>query len=105
MSKERIRFSTAVPVRRDRWPLRRGRPRAARAMLIEQHDWADLVLRRLSAGEVAVGEIQPGSRRQETVVVFADGTSLLLRHQGGKDGRLGDGALFPARFQKLLLFN
>jgi hypothetical protein len=49
------------------------------------------VLRRLSADHVRLSGVAPGTREGGKVVVFADGTRLLVGFRGGGDGveRLG----------------
>lgn len=74
----RIRFSDAVPVRRDRRDLRRRFRRAARAAMSERRAVMTAVLRRLSADRVPVAGVIPGTRDAGMVAVFADGTRLLL---------------------------
>jgi hypothetical protein len=74
----RIRFSEAVPVRRDRRDLRRLLRRAARAAVTERKAEMTALLQRLSAEHVPLSRVVPGPRARDGVVVFADGTQLLL---------------------------
>jgi hypothetical protein len=74
----RTRFSEAVPVRRDRRDLRRLFRRAARAAVTERKAEMTVLLQRLSADHVPLSRVVPGPRARDGVVVFADGTQLLL---------------------------
>jgi cytochrome c oxidase assembly protein subunit 15 len=74
----RIRFSDAVPVRRDRRELRRRFRRAARAAMTERKAELTAVLRRLSADHVPLSGVVPGPRNGDEIVAFRDGTRLLL---------------------------
>ena len=93
----RIRFSEAVPVRRDRRELRRLFRRAARAAVTERKAEMTVLLRRLSADHVPLSRVVPGPRARDGVVVFADGTRLLLvtRHGGPCISWLGEGYRGP----------
>ncbi|MGH3251549.1 MAG: hypothetical protein ACRDOI_35810 [Trebonia sp.] len=83
-SERRIRFSEAVPVRRDRRDLRRLFRRAARAAEHERKAEMTALLQRLSADHVPLSEVVPGPRVGDGVVVFLDGTHLVLvTHRGG----------------------
>ncbi|MGH3282753.1 MAG: hypothetical protein ACRDNW_26990 [Trebonia sp.] len=82
----RIRFRDAVPVRRDRRDLRRRFRRTARAAMGERKAKITAVLRRLSADQVLLSGVVPGTRNTGKVAVFADGTRLLLRMPRGKSG-------------------
>jgi hypothetical protein len=80
----RIRFRDAVPLRRDRRDLRRIFWRAARAAVAERKAEMTALLDRLSANHVPLSAVIPGPEARGGVVVFADGTRLLLvtRHGG-----------------------
>ncbi|MGH3262244.1 MAG: hypothetical protein ACRDNS_09635 [Trebonia sp.] len=90
----RIEFADAVPLRRDRRDLRRRFRRATRAAMSEQNAAMAAVLRRLSAEHVRLSGViqaaQDRDRDRAKVVVFTDGTRLLLGIHGD-DGleRLG----------------
>jgi len=89
----RIRFREAVPVRHDRRDLRRQFRRAARAATAERKAEMTALLHRLSAGRVPLSEVIPGPRARDGVVVFLDGTQLLLltRYGSADMKRLRDG--------------
>ena len=74
----RIRFRQAVPVRRDRRDLRRGFRRAARATAAERKAEMTALLQRLSADHVPLSEVISGPGARNGVIVFLDGTRLLL---------------------------
>ena len=82
--RKRIRFKEVVPVRRDRRELRRQFRRAARAAVAERKAEMTALLDRLSANHVPLSAVMPGPEAKRGVVVFADGTHLLLvtRHGG-----------------------
>ena len=82
----RIRFREAVPVRRDRRDLRRLFRRAARAARSERKAAMTEVLERLSAARVPLAEVVPGPGTRDGVVVFLDGTYLLLVTRRGSSG-------------------
>lgn len=81
---KRIRFRDAVPVRSDRRELRRRFRRAARAAAAGRKAETAALLDRLSANHVPLSAVVPGPEAKRGVVVFADGTRLLLvtRHGG-----------------------
>src|SRR5689334_17608711 len=94
----RIRFREAVPLRRDRRDLRRQFRRAARAAVAERKAEMTALLDRLSATHVPLSAVMPGPEAGRGVVVFADGTHLLLvtRHGGSSirwlcEGQRGSG--------------
>jgi hypothetical protein len=76
--RKRIRFKEVVPVRRDRRELRRQFRRAARAAVAERKAETTALLDRLSAHHVPLSAVVPGPEAKRGVVVFADGTRLLL---------------------------
>jgi hypothetical protein len=81
--RRRIRFRDAVPVRRDRRDLRRISRRATRAALAERKAEMTALLDRLSAQHVPLARVVPGPRGADGIVVFADGTHLLLATRRG----------------------
>ncbi len=89
----RIRFTDAVPVRRDRRDLRRQFRRTARAMATERKAEMTALLQRLSADHVPLSEVIPRPRTRDGIVVFLDGTQLLLVTRRGSAGmkRLTEG--------------
>lgn len=94
-----ITFREAVPVRHDRRDLRRLFRRAARAAMAERKAEMTGLLRRLSADHVPLSEVVSGPRAGDGVIVFLDGTQLLLatRHGGVsltwlREGLRGSGA-------------
>ena len=89
----RIRFRDAVPLRRDRRELRRIFRRAARAAVAERKAEMTALLDRLSANHVPLSAVVPGPEASGGVVVFADGTRLLLvtRHGGSSIRWLSEG--------------
>lgn len=94
----RIRFRDAVPLRGDRRELRRQFRRAARAAAAERKAETTALLGRLSANHVPLSAVVPGPEGKRGVVVFADGTRLLLvtRHGGSgirwlSEGQRGSG--------------
>jgi hypothetical protein len=93
----RIRFSDAVPFRRDRRDLRRLFRRAARAAVTERKAEMTALLQRLSADHVLLSEVAPGPRARDSIVVFLDGTHLLLATRRGSTGmkRLSEGQRVP----------
>lgn len=86
----RTRFKEAVPLRGDRRDLRRQFRRAARAALTERKAEMTVLLQRLSSHRVPLEEVLPGPRARDAVVVFLDGTRLLLvaRHRSAGVQRL-----------------
>jgi hypothetical protein len=85
---KRIRFRDAVPLRRDRRDLRRIFRRAARAAVTERKAEMTALLDRLSANHVPLSAVVPGPEAKRGVVVFADGTHLLLvTRRGGSSIR------------------
>lgn len=87
--RRRIRFREAVPVRRDRRDLRHQFKRTARAALTERRAEMAALLQRLSADRVPLSEVIPGPRARDGVVVFLDGTQLLLvTRRGSADMKL-----------------
>jgi hypothetical protein len=97
--KRRISFREAVPVRRDRRDLRRLSRRATRAVMAERKAEMTDLLQRLSAGHVPLTAVTSGPRAREGVVVFMDGTRLLLLTRRGnadmtwlREGLRGSGA-------------
>lgn len=88
--RRRIRFRKAVPVRHDRRDLRRQFRRAARAAMSERKAEMAALLQRLSADHVPLSEVVPRPRSREGVIVFLDGTQLLLvtRYGSGDMKRL-----------------
>lgn len=90
---KRIRFRDAVPLRRDRRDLRRIFRRAARAAVAERKAEMTALLDRLSANHVPLSAVMPGPEAKRGVVVFADGTHLLLvtRHGGSSIRWLSEG--------------
>jgi len=93
----RVRFRDAVPVRRDRRDLRRRFRRTVRAVLGERKAEMTAVLRRLSADHVPLSGVIPVARGTGTVVVFVDGTRLLLgiRCDGGTERLAQAASRFP----------
>jgi hypothetical protein len=89
----RIRFRDAVPLRHDRRDLRRQFRRAARAAVAERKAEMTALLDRLSANHVPLSAVMPGPEAKRGVVVFADGTHLLLvtRHGGSSIRWLSEG--------------
>jgi hypothetical protein len=89
----RIRFRDAVPVRHDRRDLRRQFRRAARAAVAERKAEMTALLDRLSANHVPLSAVVPGPEAKRGVVVFADGTRLLLvtRHGSSSIRWLSEG--------------
>jgi hypothetical protein len=95
----RIRFRDAIPLWRDRRDLRRQFRRAARAAVAERKAEMTALLDRLSANQVPLSAAMPGPEANCGVVVFADGTRLLLvtRHGSSSirwlsEGQRGSGA-------------
>jgi len=84
--RKRIRFKEVVPVRRDRRELRRQFRRAARAAVAERKAETTALLGRLSADHVPLSAVVPGPQAKRGVVVFADGTRLLLVTRRGGSG-------------------
>lgn len=82
----RIRFKTAVPLRRDRRDLRRLFRRAAHAALAERKAEMTALLDRLSAARVPLSAVVPGPRARDGVIEFSDGTRLLLAVRRGSQG-------------------
>jgi hypothetical protein len=82
----RVRFSEAVPVRRDRRDLRRLFRRAARAAAAERKAAMTILLGHLSADHVPLSGVVPGPRAREGIVEFLDGTRLLLVTRPGSAG-------------------
>lgn len=96
----RIQFRDAIPVRRDRRDLRRRLRRTTRAAMSERQAQMTVVLRHLSADHVPLAGVIPGAEDTSKIVVFADGTRLLLAIRCGRGGleRLGqDGSGLPVR--------
>jgi hypothetical protein len=79
----RVRFRDAVPLRGDRRDLRRIFRRAARAAAAERKAEMTALLDRLSATRVPLSAVVPGPGAKRGVVVFADGTRLLLATRRG----------------------
>lgn len=67
-----------IPSWRDRFDLRRRFRRTARAAMSERQAEMTAVLRHLSEGNVTLVDVVPGTRREDKIVEFADGTRLLL---------------------------
>jgi hypothetical protein len=84
--RKRIRFRDAVPLRRDRRELRRQFRRAARAAVAERKAEMTALLGRLSADRVPLSAVMPDPEARRGVVVFADGTRLLLATRHGGSG-------------------
>lgn len=82
----RIRFRDAVPLRRDRRDLRRLLRRAARAVRSERQAEMSALLQRLAAARVPLSAVVPGPPGAGGVVVFGDGTRLLLVTGRGDPG-------------------
>jgi hypothetical protein len=93
----RIRFREAVPSRHDRRDLRRLFRRAARAAVTERKAEMTALLQRLSAHHVPLSGVAPGPRARDGIVVFRDGTHLLLATRRGSTGmkRLREGQRVP----------
>jgi hypothetical protein len=89
----RIRFRDAVPLRGDRRDLRRQFRRAARAAVAERKAEMTALLGRLAANRVPLSAVVPAPEARGGVVVFADGTHLLLvtRHGGSSIRWLSEG--------------
>jgi len=79
----RISFREAVPVRHDRRDLRRLFRRGARAAMAERKVEMTVLLRRLSADHVPLSEVVPGRQAGDGLIVFLDGTHLLLATRRG----------------------
>ena len=80
---KRITFREAVPVRRDRRGLRRQFRRATRDARDEWKTGMTALLRQLSASRMPLSEVLPGPRARDGVLLFLDGTQLLLTTRHG----------------------
>lgn len=81
-----VRFSEAVPVRKDRRDLRRQFRRAARAATVERKAQVTTLLWHLVTNRVPLYAVRPGSQDAQRVIEFSDGTRLLLTARSGSAG-------------------
>lgn len=100
-----IRFRDAVPVRRDRRELRSRFRHTVRIVTRERRATTTAELQRLSAEQVLVSALVPGTHDMDDIVEFSDGTRLLVALFSGKADlrRLGlDASRYPMWLEQAL---